>query len=344
MKVLVVGGAGYIGSHCCKALSQAGHEPIVFDNLSTGRREFVRWGEFYQGDILDKAALDEVMAKHAPDVVMHFAALAIVPESVAEPQDYYTNNVTGTLNVLQAMRKFGLDSIVFSSTCAVYGEPATMPIDEKIECRPVNPYGTTKLICERMMDDFDDAYGLKSFRLRYFNAAGADPDAEIGEDRDAETHLIPLVLDALGGRRDGISIFGDDYPTPDGTAVRDYIHVTDIANAHIMALEYLLEHRQTAAVNLGTGQGTSVSEVMAAAEQRTGIGLTKTVKPRRPGDPPTLVADPGKANTLLRWKAQSSDISTIVDDAWRWHQRRFQDSQLQETICSDGDKLASESQ
>ena len=322
-RVLVVGGAGYIGSHCCKRLSAAGFEPVVYDNLSTGHREFVKWGPFVEGDIRDGGLLGRVLREHAPVAVMHFAALALVGESVSEPSKYWNVNVGGVLSLLDAMRGAGVDKLVFSSTCAVYGEPATVPIDEQIPKNPVNPYGASKLAAERMIEDFGPAYGLRSVRLRYFNACGADPGLEIGEDREIETHLIPLVLDAALERRPSIGVFGSDYPTPDGTAIRDYIHVVDLADAHVKALEYLLEGGETIAVNLGTGQGASVSEIIAEAERTVGHPIVQEKRARRAGDPAVLVAAPALAGEVLRWRAQRSDLPTIMADAWAWHLSRF---------------------
>jgi UDP-arabinose 4-epimerase len=249
-RILITGGAGYVGIHCAKAIAEARHEGVVFDSLLFGHREFARWGKLIEGDIRDTAALDAVFAAHRFDAVMHFAALAYVGESVTTPEKYYDVNVNGTRVLLDAMVRAGVRQIVFSSSCAIYGEPASMPISESAAPNPINPYGFTKLVCERMMDDFGRTYGLKSARLRYFNAAGAEPMAEIGEDHDPETHLIPLVLDAAVGRRPAVTVFGVDYPTPDGTALRDYIHVCDLARAHVLAIDYLLKGGETVAVNL----------------------------------------------------------------------------------------------
>ena len=254
---------------------------------------------------------------------MHFAALAYVGESSAEPGRYYDVNVNGTRTLLDAMVAAGVGAIVFSSTCAVYGEPATATISEATRPDPINPYGMTKLVCERMMDDFGRAHDLRSIRLRYFNAAGGDPDLDVGEDHEPETHLIPLVLDAAMGRRPSITIFGDDYPTPDGTAIRDYIHVADLARAHVAALGRLLGGSATTALNLGTGRGVSVAELIACAEQVTGTTINTSIGARRPGDPARLVADPGRAGELLGWSAARSDLATILGDAWAWHRQRF---------------------
>ena len=323
MKVLVVGGAGYIGSMCCKLLSAEGHEPVVFDNFSLGHRDFVKWGPVFEGDILDRPSIDQAMAQHNPEAVMHFAALAVVSESVSHPDKYYRNNVIGTYNLLTSMRDAGVRKLVFSSSCAVYGTKAGGAIADDAECRPVNPYGATKLVCERMMEDFDSAYGIKSFRLRYFNAAGGDPDAEVGEHRENETHVIPLLLDTVAGRREQFHIYGSDYPTPDGTAVRDFIHIMDIADAHLRALDFLFEKKLSDYANLGTGVGNSVLQVVETVENIAGIKVPHTVKARRAGDPAELVARTDKAGALLGWEPKHSDLSRIVEDAWHWHNRRF---------------------
>ena len=322
-RILITGGAGYVGSHCAKAAFAKGHETVVFDSLLFGHREFVRWGDLITGDIRNATMLDAVFSNRRIDAVMHFAALAYVGESVTDPSKYYDVNVNGTRILLDAMARSGINKIVFSSSCATYGEPTAVPINESTRQNPINPYGFTKLICERMMDDFDRAHGLKSVRLRYFNAAGAEPTADIGEDHDPETHLIPLVLDAAIGRRPNVTIFGTDYPTPDGTAIRDYIHVCDLARAHTLALEYLLNRGETVAVNLGNGKGASVREVIDTARRVTGRDISALDAPRRPGDPAVLVADARKAHDVFGWAAQRSDLTTIIADAWRWHSLRF---------------------
>jgi UDP-arabinose 4-epimerase len=322
-RILLTGGAGYVGSHCAKALAAAGHEGIVFDSLLFGHRDLVRWGKLIKGDIRDAAALNAVFAAYRIDAVMHFAALAYVGESVQAPDRYYDVNVNGTRILLDAMVRAGVPLIVFSSTCAIYGEPDQMPIGENTPLNPINPYGFTKLVCERMMDDFGCAYGLKSARLRYFNAAGADPTGEIGEDHEPETHLIPLILDAAAGLRPPVQIFGTDYPTPDGTAIRDYVHVSDLARAHVLALQYLLDGGQSIAVNLASGQGASVREVVDNAIAVTGVAIDARDSPRRPGDPSILVAEATRARELLGWSAERSDLSSIIRDAWRWHGHRF---------------------
>jgi UDP-arabinose 4-epimerase len=282
-RILITGGAGYVGSHCAKALAAAKHEGIIFDNLLFGHREFVRWGPLIEGDVRDGAALDAVLSAYRFDAVMHFAALAYVGESVTAPGRYYDVNVNGTRTLLDAMVRAGVHSIVFSSSCAIYGEPETIPIGERTVPNPINPYGFSKLVCERMMDDFARAHGMKSARLRYFNAAGADPTAEIGEDHDPETHLIPLVLDAASGRRPDVTVFGTDYPTPDGTAVRDYVHVEDLARAHVLALQHLLDNGDAIAVNLGTGHGASVRQVVDTARRITGLEVLARDASRRAG-------------------------------------------------------------
>ena len=321
--VLVTGGAGYIGSHCCKALAEAGYLPIVFDDFSTGHREFARWGEAIEGDIRDRKKLASVFAQWRPIGVLHFAALALVGESGSAPGRYYDVNVAGTLALLEAMRVADCKSLVFSSSCSVYGESDVLPLTEELPFHPLSPYAATKAACERMADDFGRAHGLRSGRLRYFNAAGADPQAEIGERHEPETHLIPLVLDAALGRRPEIVIFGDNYPTPDGTCIRDYVHVTDLADAHVRALDHLAGGGATFAANLGTGRGYSVREVIAAAEKVTDRPVTTQVADRRPGDAPALVADPTRAADVLGWRAARADIETIVADAWRWHLKAF---------------------
>lgn len=319
-RILVTGGAGYIGSHCCKALAKEGHEPVVFDNFVTGHREAVRWGPLIEGDLRNADMISDAMRSLRPDAVLHFAALALVGESVALPERYYATNVLGSLNLLQAMRGAGVDRLVFSSTCAVYGEPDRVPMTEDLPRRPINPYGSTKLACEMMMEDFGAAHRIRSVRLRYFNAAGADPAAEIGERHDPESHLIPLVLDAALGRRPVIAIFGTDYPTSDGSAVRDYIHVMDLADAHLAALRHLIEGGSSAALNLGRGSGASVREVIRTVEEVTGRSVPVEEAPRRSGDPPVLVADPARAERLLNWRAEK-ELVTMVEDAWRWHLR-----------------------
>src|SRR5262249_51414737 len=322
-QILVTGGAGYVGGHCAKALAAAGHDGVVFDNLLSCHREFVRWGPLTEGDIRDGAALDAGFFAYRFDAVMHFAALAYVGESVRAAGRYYDVNVNGTRTLLDAMVRAGVDSIIFSSSCAIYGEPDSVPIGEHTVLNPINPYGFTKLVCEQMMDDFGRAHRIKSARLRYFNAAGADRMAEIGEDHDPETHLIPLVLDAASGRRADVTVFGTDYPTPDGTAMRDYVHVDDLARAHVLALQHLLDNGDTIAVNLGTGRGASVRQVINTARRVTGLEIVARNASRRAGDPPVLVADPKKASKVLGWTPHHPDQAAIISDAWRWHNKRF---------------------
>jgi UDP-arabinose 4-epimerase len=316
--VLVTGGAGYIGSHACKTLARAGYRPVVFDDISRGHREAVRWGPLVEGELADRTKLVAALERHRVSAVMHFAAYAYVGESVTDPSMYYRNNLVGTLSLLEAMREAGVGKIVFSSTCATYGTPASVPIDETAPQAPINPYGETKLAIERALHWYGQAYGLRWTSLRYFNAAGADPDGEIGEWHDPETHLVPLVLQAALGKRPHIDIYGTDYPTPDGTAIRDYIHVQDLAEAHLRALEHLAAGRQSAALNLGTGRGHSVREVIRVAEAVSGRHIPCRETARRPGDPPALVADPGRAAELLGWYARLSDLDTIIRTALTW--------------------------
>jgi UDP-glucose-4-epimerase GalE len=324
-RVLITGGAGYVGSHCAKALDAAGHQGIVFDNLTFGHREFVRWGPLVEGDVRDSAALASVFDSHQIAAVMHFAALAYVGESVTEPSRYYDNNVHGTMVLLDAMLKAGVQTIVFSSSCAVYGEPSKIPIVEMTRADPVNPYGFSKFICERMMQDFRRAYGLKSVALRYFNAAGADPAGEIGEHHEPETHIIPLVLDAALGKRSSVKVFGTDYGTPDGTAIRDYVHVADLARAHVLALEYLFRGGDSIAINLGSGRGASVRQVISTASAVTGREINAQEVRRRPGDPSILLAEIALAKNILGWAPERPELAAIITDAWRWHVERFGD-------------------
>ena len=319
--ILVTGGAGYIGSHACKALASTGFVPVVYDNFSRGHRSAVRWGPLVEGDLRDTDRLVEALSVHQIQAVMHFAAFAYVGESVADPELYYHNNVGGTLALLSAMREMKIGALVFSSTCAVYGHPAAIPIRETAPQHPVNPYGETKLAIERALHWYGNGYGLRSVALRYFNAAGATSDGEIGEDHDPETHLIPVAVRAALGQGGPIEVYGTDYPTADGTAVRDYIHVTDLADAHVRALRYLMEGGDSAAFNLGTGNGHSVREVIAAVERISGRPVPRREVARRPGDPPELVADADLAARKLGWHAQCSDLETIVQTALAWHER-----------------------
>jgi UDP-glucose-4-epimerase GalE len=313
--VLVIGGAGYIGSHTARALRRAGHEVIIFDNLSTGYELLATGFELIKGDILDRSSLLPAISR--ADAVMHFAAFAYVGESVSNPKKYFYNNVEGGLALLNTALEAGVKKIIFSSTCAVYGEVAKVPIDENIPREPVNPYGVTKLFFEQALEAYDRAYGFRFAALRYFNAAGADESGEIGELHDPETHLIPLALRAAAGQGPELHIFGSDYPTPDGTCIRDYIHVNDLAAAHVKALDHLAAGKDSFAVNVGTGRGDSVQQVLSAVEQVTGKKVPHKKVPRRPGDPPALVANPAKAEALLQWKATHS-LEEIVSTAWNW--------------------------
>jgi UDP-arabinose 4-epimerase len=321
-RVLVTGGAGYIGSHACKALAEAGYTPITFDNLSFGHREAVRWGPFEEGDLSDRPALERIIRSHGIDSVIHFAALAYVGESMIEPLRYYRNNVAGTLSLLEAMQACAVSRIVFSSTCATYGIPQSVPIAEDHPQSPVNPYGESKLAVERMLHWVEQAFGIRWMSLRYFNAAGADAAGNLGEDHDPETHLIPLAIDAALGRREALRVMGTDYPTPDGTAIRDYIHVTDLADAHVRALRHLEAGGPSCALNLGTGRGHSVREVVSMIARLTGRPVPTVDAPRRPGDPAELIALPGRAREVLGWEPRHSDLETIVRSAVRWHESR----------------------
>jgi UDP-arabinose 4-epimerase len=325
--ILVTGGAGYIGSHACKALARAGYRPVTYDNLVTGHREAVRWGPFVEADLADTDTLEATLTRFDVAAVMHFAAFAYVGESLRQPERYFRNNVVNSLGLLEAMRRRGVRHIVFSSTCATYGVPTHMPIAEATEQRPINPYGETKLVVERMLRWCGDAHRLTHATLRYFNAAGADPDCEIGEDHEPETHLIPLLLQAALGDRAQIDILGTDYPTRDGTAIRDYIHVQDLAEAHVMALRHLLGGRASLTLNLGTGTGYSVREVVASAERITGRRIPRRELARRPGDPPVLIADPSLARRTLGWRPELSGLETILQTAWAWHRRTAQPRQ-----------------
>jgi UDP-arabinose 4-epimerase len=316
--VLVAGGAGYIGSHTCKALARAGYQPVVFDNFSTGHRWAVKWGPLVEGDIADRPLLQEVIQKYQIDAVIHFAASALVSESMENPYKYLHDNVAGSVTLLEAMREAGVQRIVFSSTCATYGVPQSVPISETQPQKPVNPYGESKLFVERALHWYERTFGLGWVALRYFNAAGADRDGEIGECHGQETHLIPLVVQSALEQRP-VQIFGADYPTPDGTAIRDYIHVEDLASAHIKALEYLDGGGQSIALNLGMARGYSVREVIAAVERAGARPVQVQESARRPGDPQVLVADTRHARDVLSWRPHYEDLDAIVKTAWRWH-------------------------
>jgi UDP-glucose 4-epimerase len=319
--VLVSGGAGYVGSHTNKLLHQQGYDTIVYDNLTCGHRECARWGTFVLGDLADRDALDALFEHHRIGAVMHFAAYTYVGESVEHPGRYYQNNVAGTLNLLHAMLEHGVKRIVFSSTCAVYGDPLQIPIREEHPLDPISPYGRGKQMVETILKDLDAAHGLRYASLRYFNAAGADPDAEIGEWHDPETHLLPLVLDAAIGRRKDVKIFGTDYDTPDGTCIRDYVHVTDLAAAHVAALEHMNKTGTSDVFNLGNGNGFSVRQVIEEARKVTGREIRVDEVERRQGDPGTLIGSSDKARKALGWIPRFADLSEIIDTAWAWHKK-----------------------
>lgn len=318
--ILIAGGAGYIGSHANKVLHNSGYESVVYDNLRTGNIEAVKWGQFIEGDLGDISNLALVFENYPIEAVIHFAASAYVGESVIDPEAYYINNVANTLNLLKCMRDYDCKKIIFSSTCATYGNPQEVPIDELHPQVPINPYGQSKLMIERILSDYSKAYDLKYVSLRYFNAAGADPDLDLGECHDPEPHLLPLILEAVK-QNTAINIFGTDYDTHDGTAVRDYIHVTDLAEAHLAALKYLLDGGNSDSFNLGNGNGFSVLEVINAVEKVTGKTVIKNMSLRRDGDPSLLVGDARKARSLLNWDPQYSDLDVIVKTAWNWHSR-----------------------
>jgi UDP-glucose-4-epimerase GalE len=320
MKILVTGGAGYIGSHMCKYLYRHGYEPVVLDNLSRGHRQAVKWGDFYQGNIDDRALLDKIFLSHDISAVMHFAGFINVGESVVNPNIYYVNNVSATITLLEAMIAYRIDKFVFSSSCAVYGEPNEIPIPENHPTDPVNPYGWSKLMVEKILKDFSAAYGLSYIALRYFNAAGADPEGEIGEDHRPETHLIPLVLQTALGRRERLEIYGDDYKTSDGTCIRDFIHINDLAQAHLLAFERLSNNKIIGeAYNLGNGSGYSVKAVIDLAGEITGRPIPATIVDRRPGDPGMLVGTSEQAIKKLGWKPSYADLKVIIETACHWY-------------------------
>ena len=318
MKILVVGGAGYIGSHMVKQLALAGHNVVTLDNLSYGYRDAVKYGEFIEGDLGDHTVLDSIFKSGDIDAVMHFAGFIQVGESVIKPSLYYHNNVVNTITLLDAMLQHNINHFIFSSTAAIFGEPDYSPIDEKHNRQPINPYGHSKLMIEQVLDDYDNAYGLRSTCLRYFNAAGADPDGELGERHVPETHLIPLILQAASGRRDDIKIFGNDYATDDGTCVRDYIHINDLCEAHSLALQHMVDTNRSARYNLGNGKGFSVKQVIDVAKQVSANDFKVSIEARRDGDPAVLVADAGLAKKELNWQPKFAELKDIVKTAWDW--------------------------
>ena len=320
-KVLITGGCGYIGSHANKLLSESGYDTVVLDNLVHGHREFAQWGRFVKMDLADREGLEKLMAAEKFEAVLHFAGYIAVGESVSDPETYYRNNVGYTLNLLEAMRRAGTKQIVFSSSAAVYGNPVRIPLDEDHPLAPINPYGRTKLMIEQALSDYSEAYGLRFAALRYFNAAGAAPGAGIGEWHDPETHLIPLALLAALGKIPAVKIFGADYDTPDGTCLRDYIHLDDLAQAHLLALEHLAKGGNSGCFNLGNGSGFSVKEVIATARKVSGREIKAEAAPRREGDPPRLVASSEKAKRVLGWKPKYTGLEEIVRTAWEWHSR-----------------------
>jgi UDP-glucose-4-epimerase GalE len=326
--ILVTGGAGYIGSQTCKALAKAGFIPVVYDNLSTGHAYAIKWGPFVQGDISDSARLSEAITSFKPKAVLHFAGSALVVESVQQPAKYYHNNMAATLTLLQTMQEHFVKNILFSSSCATYGNPQFTPITEEHPQIPVNPYGRTKLMAEQMMADFSAAYGFKTIFLRYFNAAGADLETQLGENHTPETHLIPSIIQAALGLKDEIVVYGTDFPTQDGSAIRDYIHVQDLADAHVLALRYLLEKQTSAAINLGTGKGSSVLEIISAIQKFCGKTLPVRLESRRPGEPSTLAADSRKAFELLGWQPIHSELPILIESAWKWHQLLLQNAAI----------------
>lgn len=321
--ILLVGGAGYIGAHVNKELSIRGYQTIVFDNLVFGHKKFVKWGNFVYGDLENIEEIRSLFREHSIEAVMHFAAYTDVGESVDDPQSYYLNNLKNTLNLLEVMLENDVKYFIFSSTCATYGDPVEIPITEEHPQNPINPYGKAKLMVEEILKDYDRAYRLKYVSLRYFNAAGADLEGEIGEWRENETHLIPLILDVAIGRKEHIKILGTDYDTPDGTCIRDYIHVADLAQAHIQALEYLLEGGESETFNLGNERGFSVKEVIEIARMVTGKNINSVEARRRPGDPPVLVASSEKAKRILKWEPEYSEMADIIETAWNWHKKLY---------------------
>jgi len=325
-KVLVTGGAGYIGSHACKALRAGGFTPVTFDNLITGWQDAVKFGPFEQGDLLDHAALDAVFAKHEPIAVMHFAALSQVGESMQQPGRYWHNNVTGSMNLFDAAVQAGCKQIVFSSTCATYGDQDNVVLDENSPQNPINAYGASKRAIEDMLRDYEVAHGLRHVIFRYFNVAGADPEGEVGEFHQPETHLVPLMLDAIAGKRDALTVFGSDYDTPDGTCIRDYVHVCDLVDAHVLGLKWLADNKDSRVFNLGTGKGFSVREVIDHSREVTNQTVPIVEGPRRLGDCTKLVSGSHRAEVELGWKPQRSTLKHMISDAWRWHQSGHYDA------------------
>ncbi len=322
-RILICGGAGYIGSHAAKALKQAGREPVVFDDLTSGHEHAVKWGPLVRGDIRDAEAVRAAIRQHKPDAVMQFAARIEVGEGERNPAHFYDNNVAGTLNLARVMLEEGVRTLVFSSTCAIYGDPERLPLTEDLPKRPVSVYGRSKAMCEQMLEDMSRAHGLNFAALRYFNAAGADPDGEIGEEHDPESHLIPNALKAAVGLGGPMKLFGNDYPTPDGTCLRDYVHVSDLATAHILAADRLSEGSASLQLNLGTGEGRTVMQVLDAVEKATGKPVPHTVSPRRPGDAVALYSDASNVTKTLGWVPRHSDIDTIVATAWNFHRKTW---------------------
>lgn len=319
--ILITGGAGYIGAHANKELNLAGYDTLVLDNMSYGHEDFLKWGVYENVDLGDLDSLRKVFQKYKIEAVMHFAAFTYVGESVEDPQKYYLNNLKNTLNLLQVMNEFKIKKIIFSSTCATYGNPQEIPITETHPQDPISPYGKAKLMVEQVLSDYSIAYGLRYVSLRYFNAAGADPDGDVGERHNPETHLIPLILDAAAGKREDIKIFGTDYTTHDGTCIRDYIHVTDLADAHIKALKYLENGGKSEVFNLGNGNGFSVKQVIEEARKVTGKEIKSTETDRRPGDPPVLVGSSKKAREILKWQPKYDNLTEIISTAWEWHKK-----------------------
>lgn len=335
--VLVTGGAGYIGSHTCKALSQNGFLPVVVDNLSSGNFEAVKWGPFEKGDIRDRVRLDAVMSQYKPAAIMHFAALIQVGESVQNPAAYYDNNVVGSFTLLDTARTHNVQNIVLSSTAAVYGIPQTDLITESHPTNPINPYGNTKLTMENMIRDYAAAYPLQYAILRYFNAAGADPEGELGTAYKTTTHLVPLLMQVAGGELAEMKVFGDDYPTRDGSAIRDFLHISDLAAAHVLALRHIMDGKGSVTLNLGTSKGSTVKEMLDAARLATGKPVPAAIHPRRAGDPPMLVADASAARSVLGWTPHHSDLSTILGTAWAWEQKQNRLGKIG-AFASDNDK------